>query len=323
MEPIRPPNPPAVMTLAPEIAANLESRAALGRLPLAETDLAEARANSEADARGRPAGKPVASTRSTTFPGPAGPVAVRIYTPAGQGPFPLVVYIHGGGFVLCSLDTHEGICRNLASDAGAVVVSVDYRMGPEHPWPAAVLDCVAAVRWAAGEAPSLGADAGRLVVAGDSAGGNLAAVAALVLRDEGAPRIAGQLLIYPVTDHPDAGHASYATFAEGYGLTADDMRWFFDAYVPDVGDRTHPHVSPLRADNLRGLPPAHVMTAEYDVLRDEAEAYAGRLAAAGVPVDLVRHDGLNHGCMHQVGAFACVEPAHAAMVAWLKRLFAA
>jgi acetyl esterase len=310
------------MPLAPEIAAFLDTRAALGRGPLAETDLAEARANAEADARERPPGKPVRSIVDDAFDGPAGPVRVRIYTPAGDGPFPLIVYYHGGGFVLCSLDTHDTICRNLAADCPALVVSVDYRLAPEHSWPAASDDAVAAVRWAADAAASLGADPARIVVAGDSAGGNLAAVTALRLRDAAGPAIRGQLLIYPVTDHAEAGHPSYATYANGFGLTDADMRWFFEQYVPIESDRTHPLVSPLRAPDLSGLAPAHVMTAEYDVLRDEGEAYARRLAEAGVPVEAIRFDGLNHGCVNQVGAWPSVEPAHDAMVRWLRAVFA-
>ncbi len=310
------------MPLAPDIAANLEQRAALGRKPLAETPLATARAESEADARARPRGREVASVRDTSFEGPAGQVPVRVFTPEGEGPFPLVVYFHGGGFVLCSLDTHEALCRNLAADAGAVVVSVDYRMAPEHPFPAAPDDCLAATRWAASAAASVGADPARIVVAGDSAGGNLAAVTALRIRDEGGPRLAGQLLIYPVTDHAEAGHPSYAEFAEGYGLTDADMRWFFEQYVPNPADRIHPHASPLRAADLSGLPPAHVMTAEYDVLRDEAEAYARRLEEAGVEVEAIRYPGINHGSIQQVGAFVSVQPAHEGMVAFLRRVFA-
>jgi acetyl esterase len=310
------------MPLAPEIAAFIESRAALGRKPLSETDLAEARSQSEADGRERPPGRTVASIRDESFEGPAGPVRVRVYSPEGTGPFPMIVYIHGGGFVLCSIDTHDAVCRNLAADTPAVVVSVDYRLAPEHPWPAGSDDCVAAVRWAAGAAASLGADPDRIVVGGDSAGGNLAAVTALRLRDHGGPVLSGQLLIYPVTDHAQAGHPSYAAYDTGYGLTADDMRWFFEQYTPEVADRVHPFVSPLRAADLSGLPPAHVMTAEFDVLRDEGEAYAQRLSDAGVPVEAIRFDGLNHGCINQVGAWPSVDAAHAAMVGWLRRIVA-
>jgi acetyl esterase len=307
------------MPLAPEIAAYIEERSRLGRKPLAETDVAEARALAEEDGRERPRGKSVRSVVEDSFDGPAGPVRVRVYTPEGSGPFPLVVYYHGGGFVICSLDTHDAVCRNLAADTPAVVVSVDYRLAPEHPWPAAVDDALAAVRWAAGAAASLGADPSRIVVAGDSAGGNLAAVTAIGLRDGGGPAIAGQLLIYPVADTPDAGQRSYAEFASGYGLTDSDMRWFFDHYVPIFSDRADPLVSPQRAANLSGLPPAHVMTAEYDVLRDEGEAYAQRLADAGVAVEAIRFDGLNHGCVNQVGAWPSVQPAHEAMIRWLRR----
>ncbi len=227
--------------------------------------------------------------------GPGGPLALRVYTPAGKGPFPLMVFFHGSGFVVCSLDTHDGMCRNLCAGTGCVVVSVDYRLAPEAKFPAAPDDCLAATRWAAANAAALGADPGRILVAGDSAGGNLAAVTALRIRDEGGPALLGQLLIYPVTDYYDSGSPSMIENAEGYGLTRAGMIWFWNHYLPAPEDGANPHASPLRARNLSGLPPALVVTAELDPLRDEGEAYAERLRQAGVKTEMKRWDGMNHG----------------------------
>ena len=252
--------------------------------------------------------------------GPGGALALRIYTPVGNGPFPVMVFFHGSGFVVCSLDTHDGMCRNLCAGAGCVVVSVDYRLAPEHKFPAATDDCLAATRWVAANACALGADAGCIVVAGDSAGGNLAAVTALRIRDEGGPRLKGQLLIYPVTDYHDSNAPSMAENAEGYGLTRAGMIWFWDHYLADPSQGAAPHASPLRAKDLSGLPPALVVTAEYDPLRDEGEEYAKRLRQAGVATEMKRWDGMNHGFFVWPGV---VEKAGIAMdeaCAWVKQM---
>ena len=172
----------------------------------------------------------IAGVREQTIDGPGGPLRIRIYTPHGTGPFPLVVFFHGSGFVLCSLDTHDGMCRNLCGGAGCVVASVDYRLAPEHKFPAAIEDSLHATRWAAVHAAELGANPGRIVVAGDSAGANVAAVTALRVRDEGGPELCGQLLLYPVTDYHTPGTPSYEENAEGYGLTRDTMKWFWAHY---------------------------------------------------------------------------------------------
>jgi acetyl esterase len=237
----------------------------------------------------------VASVANRDMQGPGGSLALRIYTPLGEGPFPLMVFFHGSGFVVCSLDTHDGMCRNLCAGTGCVVVSVDYRLAPEHKFPAAPDDCLAATRWAVAHAAALGADPGRVFLAGDSAGANLATVTALRIRDEGGPRLLGQLLIYPVTDYHDAGTPSMAENAEGYGLTRAGMIWFWNHYLTDPSQGAHPHASPFRAEDLSGLPPALVVTAEYDPLRDEAEYYAERLRQFGVPTQMKRWDGMNHG----------------------------
>jgi len=239
--------------------------------------------------------EPVADVAEREIPGPAGPVPVRIYTPEGEEPRPAVVFFHGGGWVIGNLDTHDGTARKLANAAGAVVVSVDYRLAPEHPYPAAAEDCYAATRWVAEHgAAELGVARGRLAVAGDSAGGNLAAVVSLMARDRGGPALAFQLLVYPVTD-PDFERASYRENAEGYLLTRDVMEWFWDQYVPEAERRHDPYAAPLRAPDLSGLPPALVVTAEYDPLRDEGEAYARRLEEAGVRVRCRRYPGMIHG----------------------------
>ena len=206
----------------------------------------------------------VAAVAERTVAGPGGDLRLRIYRPHGSGPFPLLAFFHGSGFVLCSLDTHDGMCRNLCAGAGCVVVSVDYRLAPEHKYPAGLDDCVFATRWIEEHAAELEGDAARLAVAGDSAGGNLAAAAALRLRDEGGPHLIGQLLIYPVTDYHTPGTPSYRENADGYGLTRDTMVWFWDHYLSDVSQATDPYVSPLRARDLNNLPPALVVTAEYD-----------------------------------------------------------
>jgi acetyl esterase len=250
-------------------------------------------------------------------PGPAGPVPIRVYTPPATDPG-VLVYFHGGGWVRNSVATVHGVCATLAREAACVVVSVEYRRAPEHPFPAALEDAWAVTEWLARHPDAVGAPAGalaqapaaagaragfarprcRLAVGGDSAGGNLAAVCARRARDTGI-LLGLQLLVYPVCD-ADLETPSYRAFADGYWLTRDGMRWFWEKYVPE-GDHFHPDASPLRAANLTGLAPALVLTAEYDVLRDEGEAYARRLGDAGVPVALSRYDGLIHGFFRMPG----------------------
>ncbi|SCM78491.1 Lipolytic enzyme [uncultured Pleomorphomonas sp.] len=308
------------MPLHPEIAADLAVVAARGEPPLKELSAQAARARAEAGPR--VAGAPVRAVETIALPVESGSIAARLYRPFGDGDaLPGIVYIHGGGWVLCSLDTHDNICRNLAASVGAVVVSIDYRMAPEHRFPVASDDCLAAVRWVAGHASGLGIDPARLILGGDSAGGNLSAVTALRIRDEGGPALAGEMLLYPVTDDIAAGHPSYGEFADGFGLTADDMAWFWDHYVPDPAERGHPHASPLRAESLAGLPPTLLLTAGCDVLRDEGEAYAGRLAAVGVTLDFRRYEGLHHGCAGDYGRLKAVAPFFEHVVAWARAIF--
>ncbi|WP_432168413.1 alpha/beta hydrolase [Streptomyces sp. bgisy031] len=239
---------------------------------------------------------PVGSVANRTVPGPQGrTVPVRIYRPLNEpaAPPPAMVFCHGGGWVFGDLDGHDDICRRLANRIGCVVISVDYRLAPEHPFPEPLEDVYAVLKWAAQQGDSLLVDTERLVLAGDSAGGNLAAAAALLARDQGGPHVAFQLLIYPVLD-ADFTRASYVENAKGYPLTAEHMRWYWDQYAI-VTARAEPYAAPLQTPNLSGLPPAHVITAEYDVLRDEGENYAKRLHEAGVPVTVQRYPGAFHG----------------------------
>ena len=250
---------------------------------------------------------PVARVESLTLPGAAGPIAARLYVPDGEVRG-LLVYYHGGGWVVGDLDTHEAPCRFLARAAGLAVLSVDYRRAPEHRFPAAVDDALVAFRWASAETARLGVPPTRVAVGGDSAGGNLAAVVSLLATREGGPRPRAQLLIYPVTDLSQK-HPSYQLFAEGFFLSARDMDWYRSQYLPDDAAALDPRVSPLRAPDLRGLPPAIVLTAGFDVLRDEGEAYARRLAEAGVAVTHRRVPGQIHGFGNATGISASARAA--------------
>jgi acetyl esterase len=235
---------------------------------------------------------PVASTEDRTVPGADGDLKARVYRPEGDGPFPTVVFFHGGGWVIGDLDTHDNMARHICRGSEAVVVAVDYRLAPEHPFPAAAHDAVAAARWVAQHLDELGGD-DRMALAGDSAGGNLSAVVAQTLHADGVP-LAGQFLIYPAVD-AEGEYPSRLENAKGYFLEQPTMDWFYGHYAGAWDDAKDVRLSPLHGADLSGLPPAVIVTAEFDPLRDEGEAYGKALEAAGVRADVTRYDGLIHG----------------------------
>ena len=266
---------------------------------------------------------PVGAVEDRSIPGPAGDLPVRIYHPdLDAQTLPALVYFHGGGHVIGNLDTHDAVARNLCNGAGCIVVSVDYRLAPEHKFPAAAEDAFAAVGWCAVHGAEIGIDPRRMAVGGDSAGGNLAAVAALMARDAGGPAIRLQVLVYPVTDYA-CDTESYRTYSDGYGmLDAPSMRWFRDHYLRGDADRLDWRAAPLRAGDLTGLPPALVLTAQCDVLHDEGEAYARRLRAAGVEVEYRKARGLIHGFFTMAPMIDGAVRAQALVCDALKRAFA-
>jgi acetyl esterase len=308
------------MSLHSQAQAVRDRRAADRVSALYEMSLDQARDADLADIRaggGDP--EPVAAVEEHTFDGPGGPLTVRLYRPSLTPGLPVLVYLFGGGWTLGSIDTADGIARSLANAAGCVVAAPGYRLAPEAKFPAAVHDCVATLRWVADQATALDLDATRIAVGGDSAGGNLAAACTLVLRDEGGPKLVGQLLVYPNTDYL-ADTASMQENADPYLFNRTSVAWYWGHYLTDSRDGSNPLASPLRAADVSGLPPALVITAEHDPLRDEGEAYAARLAAAGVPVAARRFDGVMHGFFAMAGtldagATAIAEAAHA-LGAW-------
>ena len=305
------------MPLDPQARLMIERTQALNLPPVGRTTPAEARES----VRQRSAALPredVASVRDHEVPVSGGAIRVRVFTPRAAAPLPALVYFHGGGWVTGDVDTHEGICRTLANAAVCVVVSVDYRCAPEFTYPTAAEDAYAATRWVVDQASTLGVDARRLAVCGDSSGGNLAAAVALMARDRGGPVLALQVLVYPITDC-DFDRPSYKDNAEGYLLTAESMRFYWDQYVPDVKDRMQPYVSPMRAASVTGLAPALVITAEYDPLRDEGEAYARRLTEAGVPVTQSRYPGMIHAFFRFTNSIDAARAAVAEVVAALQK----
>ncbi|NHM31468.1 alpha/beta hydrolase [Neobacillus terrae] len=288
------------MALDPQAKFLLEQMEAAGAPPMDSLSPEEARATTDFSAL---AGEPeeVGKVENQTIAGPGGEIPVRIYTPKGEGPFPALVYYHGGGWVIGNLETVDVPCRLLANRANCVVVSVDYRLAPEHKFPAAADDSYAAAKWVVDNAASIQVDAERVAIGGDSAGGNLAAVVALMARDKGEISLAYQMLVYPVTNHSYATE-SYTENADGYLLTKDSMVWFWNHYLQSEEDGKNPYASPLLAEDLSGLPPALVLTGEFDPLRDEGEAYAERLREAGVQVEAKRYDGMIHGYFWMPGA---------------------
>ncbi|MGE3273188.1 MAG: alpha/beta hydrolase [Chloroflexota bacterium] len=308
------------MPLDPQARAYLDAGAVLGLKAPRDSTPEEARAGALKRRHhfGAPP-IPVSKVTDLTVPSPDGDIPIQVYAPDAASSLPILVYYHGGGWVSGCIETHENACRALANLTPAVVVSVEYRRAPETKFPGPLEDCYAATKWVAEHGAELGGDPTRLAVGGDSAGGNLAAAVALLARERGGPQIGFQLLIYPVTDC-NFETASYRDAAEGYGLTQDSMRYFWEMYMAQESDAANPLASVLRAD-LSGLPPAHVITAEYDPLRDEGDAYAEKLKAAGVTVEHVMYSGQIHGffnvgTMMKTGEVA-VERAAKAMAAAL------
>jgi acetyl esterase len=290
----------SVMALDPQCRAVLDLVATSGRPAYHTLSPKDAR---QLFRETRPASTPtppeIGAVRDMTADGPHGPIPVRVYRPIGapaDAALPALVFFHGGGWVIGDMETHDVLCRSLTAEAGIVVVNVDYRLAPEHKFPAAADDAWAATRWVVANAGKLGVDPARIAVGGDSAGGNLAAVVALLARDAGSPAIALQVLMYPVTD-VSTETASYRECGEGYLLTLDSMRWFFDHYLKSPQDAGDWRVSPLRAPSHKGVAPALIITAGFDPLRDEGEAYARTLREAGVRVDYACYGGMIHGFM--------------------------
>jgi acetyl esterase len=309
--------------LHPQIQTVLEAMARLNLRAIEDMTPTEARVQMEAMAASRKAEPlPIAGIENRTIPGPAGAIPVRIYRPKAPGIRPAIVYYHGGGHVIGSLDSHDLVARNLCGGAEAVLVSVDYRMGPEDRFPAAVDDSVAALDWVAANAASFGADPDRLGVHGDSAGANLAAVVALIARDWGAPTLRLQSLVYPVADFR-MGSESYRKYATGCGiLTAEAMKWFRGHYLRTPADAEDWRASPLLAPSLAGVAPAIVIAAECDVLHDEGLAYAERLKQAGVAVEYRKYAGMIHAFFGMMPAVDDAMNAQRAVWAAFKKAFA-
>ena len=297
------------MPLDPQVQTMLEAARALDLPPLHECSLDEARERAVKMRPMDPILAPVGKVNNVSITGPGGDLPLRIYVPRGSG------------YVVCNLDTHDQLCHELCHRSGAMVVSVDYRLAPENKFPAAIDDCLAAARWAGEHAGDFNGDTSRIALGGDSCGGTLATVTNIRIRDEGGPDIRGQLLIYPITDYYDPPTRSYIDNADGYFLTRDGMKWFFDHYLNEAGEADHPHVSPLRCPYLGGLAPAYIITAEFDPLRDEGDSYARRLGEAGVNTVHKPCPGMIHGFYSQIGILDRTTEAIDESCAWLKTIF--
>lgn len=310
------------MPFDPQFQALYDQRAAQGVRPLYTMTLDEARAadlaSIQADA-GTP--EPVREVIDESIPGPAGPLPVRIYRPAAEGPLPILVYFFGGGWTLGSIETSDAICRSLANAAGCLTIAVGYRLAPEHTFPAAPDDCFAGLRWAVEHGGRFGGDTTRVAVGGDSAGGNLAAAVTLMAKDAQGPELLAQLLVYPNTDHL-ADTPSRRENTDPLLFNDKSVQWYWDNYLASPEDGGHPLVSPLRAQDHSGLPPALVITAEYDPLRDEGEQYAGRLRDSGVLVESTRYPGVAHGFFAMAGSLDAGRRAVGQAAAYLRRTFA-
>ena len=307
------------MPLDPQAQQVLDQLAALGLPPNHMVSPQQARENM----RNRPRvdGPEVAKVEDRSVSWRDAEVPVRIYTPAGTGPFPILIWCHGGGMVVGDLETADATARHLTVETSCVTVSVDYRLAPETKFPGACDDCYAAAVWASDNAASIQGDAARMAVGGDSAGGNLAAVVAQMARDRANPDLAFQLLVYPMTSL-DFETPSYVDNADGYLLTRDSMKWYWDQYLGASDDPNHPYAVPSRAGSFKNLPPALVITAQFDPLRDEGEAYAKNLEAAGVPTTHSRYDGMIHGFFGMSGTVDKASQAVSEAAAAMKKAFA-
>ena len=308
------------MPLDPKIEKILKNMQQAG--PMSSMSIEEARMGAELMTRMDPTPRTqVGPISDRAIPGPGGDLPVRIYRPEGNGPFPVVVYFHGGGFIVGSLDTHDPVCRDICAGACALVVSVEYRRAPENRFPSQVEDALAATRWVGEHAAELDGDANRIVIAGDSAGANLSTVISMRVRDEGGPRLCGQVLIYPVTDMAAIETESRREMGDkGYFMTLEDMEWMTRQYVKEESDMANPWCSPRRAKDLSGLPPAFILTAEYDPLRDEGEQYGQMLEKAGVPVKVKRYEGVIHVFI-QLPGVRQASIAKEDICNWLKEVF--
>jgi len=308
------------MPLDPQLQAGRDQRERDNVRPLYEMSLADARAADLASIRqGGGTAEPVFEVTELAITGPGGELPLRLYRPSGSRPLPVLLYFFGGGWVLGTIDTADGVARRLANASGAMVAVVGYRLAPEHPFPAPVDDCYAALRWVGAHGGEIGADPARLAVGGDSAGGNLAAAVALLARD-GGPPLAGQLLVYPNTDQL-ADDESMRAADDPFLFNRQSVAWYRGHYLSGEQDAADPLASPLRAPNLAGLPPALVITAEYDPLRDQGEAYARRLVDEGVPVELSRYPGMAHGFFTMAGTVDASRSAIAQAAAQLRAWF--
>ena len=263
----------------------------------------------------------VAGVENRTIPGPDGPVPVRIYSPKGNGPFPILLFFHGGGWVVGSLDTHDCACRLLSTGAHCLLVAVDYPLAPENKFPAAIEDAYAALEWVSENGGTLNGDPRNIAVAGDSAGGNIATILCQMSRDRQGPEIKYQILIYPVTDLSSTHTESYDKHGEGYMLTKEGMIYFINHYLDREENKNHPYASPLLAENLSNLPPALIIVAEFDVLRDEGLAYADRLKKAGISVTCLLYDDMIHAFLNLSGVLDRTREAIEDMCGKLQKVF--
>ena len=310
------------MPLDPQAQTLLDQAAASGLPPVYTLPVAQARARMLAAFAPSGEPEPVGRIENLTISvADDVDIPLRIYYPDEAEVPGILLFLHGGGWVLNNIDTHDGICRNLTRSSGYVTVSVDFRLAPEHPFPTAIEDCLAALEWTVNSAADLGSAGDRVVIAGDSSGGNLATVVAQIAFDRGIS-LAGQVLIYPVTDYLVPGTKSYQEFATGYSLNREFMEWFWQHYLPADADPYQASVSPLRSQDVSHLPPTLLLTAEFDPLRDEGEAYARRLQEAGVATQLSRYDGMMHGFLIQYSRLDKGRSALNEIAAWLRSLVA-